>query len=94
MIFSNKEIVKYSPVATTILIEGGVISQITRMVTEGSANDQSLLGWAMVWLALALWFNWYRVFTPDQMLAKWSTLGGMVINTAAMGVIIWFRFLA
>lgn len=90
---SNKAIVKYSPILTSIFIEGGVISQLLRMWGEGAAADQSLIGWILVWCALLLWFNWYRVFTPEQKWAKWSTIGGLAINTVAIFTVIWYRFL-
>lgn len=90
---SNKAIVKYTPIITSLLIESGVLSQMIRMWAMGSAMDQSLLGWIFVWCALLLWFNWYRVFTPDQKFAKWSTIGGLVINTMAIFTIIWYRYL-
>lgn len=90
---NDKEIVKYTPVITTLLIESGAISQMIRMWKEGSADDQSLIGWFLIWCALLLWFNWYRVFTPEQKFAKWSTVGGMIVNALAIATIIWYRIL-
>ena len=90
----DKEIVKYTPILTTVLLESAAISQMIRMFREGAADDQSLLGWIMIWCALLLWFNWYRVFTPEQKFAKWSTIGGMVINTLGIASIVWFRWLS
>lgn len=90
---SNKAIVKYTPILTAILIEGGVISQLVRMWTMGSAMDQSLLGWIFIWCALLLWFNYYRVFLPNEKFAKWSTVGGLAINTIAIISVVWLRYI-
>jgi len=92
-VISDKAIVKYTPILTSLLIESGVVSQLIRMWVNGAAADQSLIGWILVWFALLLWFNWYRIFTPDQKWAKWSTVAGLAINTVAIFTVIWYRFL-
>lgn len=93
-LISNKSWVKHTPIVTTLLLEAANVQQIGRMWTEKTAAGQSLGGWVCVNLALILWFNWYRVFTPDQKIAKYSTLVGITINFMVIMSIVYFRYLA
>ncbi|MBW3545141.1 MAG: hypothetical protein KY428_05990 [Bacteroidetes bacterium] len=69
--WKNPEIVKYTPVITTLLLETSTLSHIATMWVKGTAAGQSMLGWLLVFTALLLWYNWYSVFTPDQKFAKY-----------------------
>lgn len=89
---SSKAVVKHTPIATTILLEGANVQQLWRMWTEHTAAGQSLTGWMCVGIALALWYNWYRVFTPEQLIAKYSTLVGITLNLAVVLTVVHFRY--
>lgn len=88
---NNREIVKYTPVVTVILFESGGVMQMLTMFQEQSSADQSLVGWILGGVALTLWYNWYRLFTPDQWLARRSTLLGIATQLIGIGVILWWR---
>lgn len=87
----NPEIVKYTPIATTILLETSTISHTVTMWYRGTSAGQSTVGWLLVMTALVLWYNWYGVFTPDQRFARYSTLFGMFTNVIAFISVILFK---
>lgn len=93
-LLNNKDLVKHTPIATTILFESANLQHVFRMVSEHSSAGQSLAGWVTVNVALLLWFNWYRVFTPDNNIVKWTTITGMLLNTVVIGTIVRFRYFA
>jgi hypothetical protein len=85
--------INYTPIASTILLEGANIQQMMRMWTEQTAEGQSLMAWSCVQIALWLWYNFYKQATPDK---KWAIrcqglgigLNGLVILT-----VLYFRWL-
>lgn len=79
------------PIITTMLLESANLSQIIRMVTERSARGQSILSWLLVVIALLLWSYYFRVITPKEKIALWSTYLGVVINSIVLGCVIYFR---
>lgn len=89
---SNKEIWKHSPIVTTLLLEGASIGQLIQMWTTRTAEGQSLWAWLAVEFALLLWFNWYRLFTPDQIIARYTCAFGLVMNFFVILTVIWFRY--
>lgn len=92
MIWSNRGWVTKTPLATTLLLEGANVGQLWRMWTERTAEGQSLVGWILVWFALVLWWNFYRVVTPDQKIAKWCTALGILMNTAVIATVLFWRY--
>jgi hypothetical protein len=92
-VISNPNIVRYSPIVTTILLESSTIGHIFRMWLTRTSEGQSLLSWIYVILALTLWFNWYRVFAPTERLARWSTVVGMLTSSFGLFSVIYFRYL-
>lgn len=94
--WNNPSIVSKTPVLTVLLLEGANLSQLIRMWSERSAEGQSLGGWALVNLALLLWFNFYRVCVPrDQARwALWSTGFGVIMNASVILTVVWFRYFA
>lgn len=91
--WSNYSVVRNTPVVTTFFLEAANVGQILRMVKEQSALGQSLIGWALVWCALVLWWNFYRVCTPNERRAYWATLVGIAMNTCVILTVIYFRYL-
>jgi uncharacterized membrane protein YbaN (DUF454 family) len=90
--FSNKQIWKNSPFFTTFLLETANVGQIMRMWTERTAAGQSLTSWICVGTALACWANWYRLFTPEQKIARNTCLFGMLVNATVISTVIYFRY--
>lgn len=91
--WNDKKWVSKTPLLTTFLLEGANVGQIKRMWTEHTAAGQSLVAWMMVWLALVLWFNFYRVITPEEKFAKYCTLFGVCMNTMVILSVIYFRYI-
>jgi hypothetical protein len=83
-----------TPILTTLLLEAANVSQLWRMWTERSAEGQSLAGWALVTAALLLWWNFYRVCTPDQIIARRACVVGIAFNLAVVATVTYFRFFA
>lgn len=92
MFWNNQAVVKHTPIATTTLLEAANVQQLWRMWTEKTAAGQSLTAWISVNLALILWFNWYRVFTPDQKIAKWATAFGIFMNSLVILTVVYYRY--
>jgi hypothetical protein len=86
--------VKFTPIVTTGLLEAANLNQLIRMWGEHSARGQSLQGWVCVGLALALWWNWYRVMVPGDRFARRCTAFGILMNALVVLSVIWFRYLA
>lgn len=94
MIWNNPVWVSRTPIATSLLLDGGAIGQIIRMWREKSALGQSLLSWMAVILALVLWANFYRVITPTQYWARLTILLSIALNVGIVASIVWWRFVA
>jgi uncharacterized protein with PQ loop repeat len=86
----EKAVTTYTPILTAILLESANVGQIYRMITEHSAKGQSLAAWIVVWCALALWINYYRVI--GQKSALYATIVGLVLNTVVISTVIYFRY--
>jgi uncharacterized protein with PQ loop repeat len=91
-ILNDPAVVKYTPIVTTVLLEGANCSQMLRMIREHTAEGQSLSAWIMVSAALFLWFNFYRICTPDQKWAIRMQLAGIGINMCVIATVIYFRY--
>lgn len=83
-----------TPIASLVLIEGGAVGQIARMVREQTAAGQSLWSWLAVTVALMLWFNYYRVMTPRLLLPRVTMVIGVTLNLCISLTIIYFRYIA
>lgn len=92
MIFNNRKLVEKTPILTNLLFEGANVHQLWRMWTEHSALGQSALGWIQVHIALWLWWNFYRVVTPDQKWARISTSISIAVNALVIISVLYFRF--
>jgi hypothetical protein len=80
-LLSDKRIVSKTPILTTFLLEIANVLQLWEMWTTGTAEGQSTQGWICVNLALLLWYNFYRVMSPELVWAKRSTAVGIAINS-------------
>lgn len=89
--WNNLKWVGKTPIITSLLLEGANLHQLWRMWAEQSALGQSLLGWIQVNLALILWWNWYRVVTPEQKTAQRMALLGIFINLLVIASVVYFR---
>ena len=92
-IWDNPDIVTYSPIVTTCLLESANIGQMIRMWTYHTAAGQSLISWAAVQVALWLWQNFYRVITPDQWVARLTIKIGILLNFGVILSVIYWRYL-
>lgn len=90
--FSNPKLVAKTPILSFILIEGGALGQIVRMLREGSAAGQNLWSWVAVAVMLGFWFNYYRVMTPTLILPRFTALVGVAINLGIVATIVFFRY--
>jgi hypothetical protein len=91
--WNNPKIVSKTPLLSVALLEIANVSQLRRMWTEGTAEGQSLQGWMCVGLALVLWWNFYRVVTPNEKYARLGTMLGIAMNASVILSVIWFRYL-
>jgi hypothetical protein len=90
MILSDKRWVSYTPILTTLLLEYANAGQLWRMWHVHSALGQNVWSWLSVNVALWLWLNWYRVFTP-QSWAIPATCVGICINGLLIATVFYFR---
>lgn len=92
-LYNDPGIVCNTPLVTVFFLEAANIGQIWRMWKEQSAIGQSLVGWFMVWIALVLWWNYYRVVAPAaQRRAYWVTAFGILMNSVVISTVIYFRY--
>lgn len=89
---SDKEIWKHSPIVTSLLLEGATVGQMFRMWTERTAAGQSLSSWVSVGVALLIWFNWYRIFTPEQKIARYTVALSLIFNVCVISTVVYFRY--
>lgn len=71
------------------------MGQIVRMVQEKSSDDQSLTSWALVSLALILWFNFFWRTMPKGSARTYSLVGtgvGILMNAIVMATVLFFRY--
>jgi hypothetical protein len=92
--WNDRRIVGRTPMLTFVLLEGANLGQIKRLWTERTAEGQSLASWLMVFVALLLWFNFYRVITPDQKWAIRAGALGMALNALVCLSVVYFRWIA
>lgn len=93
-LWSNPRLVSKTPIATTFLLEGANVGQMVRMWTERTAEGQSLTGWLLVFVALVLWLNFFRVCTPEQKWAIRAQALGVGMNALVCLSVVYFRWLA
>lgn len=91
-ILNNKSLIAKTPLVTCLLMEWGNLGQIFQMMMTQSAKSQNLLSWWTIHLALWLWYNYYRVVTPDQKLTIRITLLGIFIQGLGTLTVSWFKF--
>lgn len=91
--WSNPAVVDKTPIVTTVLLEGANVSQLLRMWSERSALGQSLTGWLSVGFALVLWWNFYRIVTPNANWARWATAFGIGMNALVCLTVVYFRWI-
>jgi hypothetical protein len=82
----------WTPILAVACLEWANLNQLYRMWTEWTAAGQSLWGWMSVWVALVLWLNFYRVVTPNERFAFWGTVLGIVMNSAVILSVVFFRY--
>ncbi len=84
--------IRMTPLITTFLLETANVGQIWRMWTTQTARGQSLFSWMMVGVALGLWYNFYRVVTPQEIFARRCTAFGVLMNLLVILTVCWFRY--
>lgn len=89
--WDNRALVAKTPVLTVFLLEYANIGQLWRMWAQHSALGQNAWSWLAVNVALWLWLNFYRVFTPEQKFAYRATQIGIVLNAAVVFSVVWFN---
>lgn len=92
--WSDPYYVSKSPLFSTAVFEYANVSQIIRMWTEHTAAGQSLLAWIAVCAGLCLYWNFYRVITPDEKVVRWMSCVGLIANIGVILSVIYWRFLA
>ncbi len=92
MPWNSPKWVNKTPIITTLMLEIANAGQIWRMWTERTAAGQSLIAWISVNLALMLWYNFYRVITPNEKWALWGTAAGIIMNWGVIFSVIYFRY--
>jgi hypothetical protein len=90
-LWNDKKWVGRTPVVTAVLLEGANAHQLWRMWSEQSALGQSFWGWFQVHIALWLWWNFYRVMTPDQLWARRTAVLSIAINALVVLTVLYFR---
>lgn len=90
---SDPKWVARTPILTTVLLEGANVGQLHRMWSEQTAAGQSLVAWGMVFVALVLWANFFRVCTPTQKWAYRCQCFGIFMNLLVCGTVLYFRAL-
>lgn len=90
--WNNPAVVSKTPLVAVGLLELANVSQLVRMWTEWTAAGQSLWGWLAVNMALWLWLNFYRVITPNEKPAIYGTALGVVMNSAVIFSVLFFRY--
>lgn len=90
--WNSQRLVSYTPLVTSLLLDGGALGQVVRMIHERTAAGQSLASWLMVITALVLWQNFYRVKTPDERWARRMTAFSIGMNVLIVLTILFFRY--
>lgn len=80
------------PLLATALLQAANVAQVLRMWSAGSAEGQSLAGWLLVSVALALYYWFYRVCTPEQVWARWASSAGLIVNACVIATILTLQF--
>lgn len=93
-IFNNQRLVSLTPLVTAVIFETANIGQIIEMWRKRSAEGQSVFSWCIITLALMLWYNFYRVKTPDEKIAIYMTGVAIIMNWIVIGTVIYFKFFA
>jgi uncharacterized protein with PQ loop repeat len=93
MPWKNPSFVQKTPLISVFLLEWANLSQLIRMWTEWSSEGQSLMGWITVNIALWIWLNFYNVITPEARYAIWGTRFGILMNSAVIFSVIFFRYI-
>lgn len=89
--WSSPKLVAKAPILATALLEYANLGQIHRMWTQQTAAGQSLGSWAAVCAALVLYWNFYRVVTPDQVWARRMSVVGISLNVLVCLTVVYFR---
>ena len=90
---NNQKLVSLTPIFTTFIFEMANIGQLYEMWTKRSAEGQSIFSWCIISLALLLWFNFYRIKTPDEKFAIWSTVAALITNLFVIFSVVYFKFI-
>lgn len=91
MLWNNPKIVSKTPIATLLLIESSSVTQLHRMWSESTAAGLSLQSWLLIVAARLLWWNFYRVITPEQWLARVGSTLGILLDLSVIVSVLWFR---
>jgi hypothetical protein len=71
-------------------LESANVGQLWTMWTTHTAAGQNVWSWVWVGAALAFWWNYYRVVTPQAVWARRSTEVGLVMNVAVIATVLWW----
>ena len=81
-----------SPIIAQTLLEAANVQQLVQMwLIDHSADGQSVTAWASVQAALWIWYNFYRVLTPQAHWAIWGARVGIGLNMAVILSVLYWR---
>lgn len=86
-----KSITKHFPIGATVLAELGTFAQMIRMLQQTSSDDQSLIGWMIVAVALMMWYIWWITTFPEEKLPRYCAAFGVFTKVLGIGLIIYLR---
>jgi len=88
--FNDPKWLDRSTIVATILLEWANVSQLWRMWGERTSAGQSVIAWCSVFVALALFMNFYRA--KKMTIQKWCSIGGMIMNSSVITTVLYFRY--
>lgn len=94
--YRKPSFVEKTPMLVALFAEYANGGQIYRMLKEQSALGQNVWSWVAVHATLWLWLNYDLVIVPGgkNSWAFRATALGLVLNTAVIILVIYFRWIA
>jgi hypothetical protein len=89
---SNPAWVGRSTILATGLFAWSYCEQLWRMWSTHTAAGQSIPGWIVMFAALLIFLNFYRVCCPKEKLAYWGTVAELVLNATVIASVTYLRW--